>query len=272
MKNNKKRNADLLFVCLFLLSITACTTKKIVSKKPVDATTSVSVNAATETTKPQIASLNYQWISYRVDLSLIDVKSKKETVSGSAFFVNRKDSIIYVAVSKFGIEGMRAVITPDTVKYLNHLNSTCYVGDYSLLKKMLGINVNFYFLQAVLLGEDMPGFSSECLFSVSGDTNLYSFPSRENKEMKLLVSQELKTNAAHKIIENNLTELSTQTFLGIRYGNFTALDTQSFFQQAEWLIPSENILLTMGIKDIKLNVPGPTSIRIPAKYKLIELK
>jgi hypothetical protein len=80
--------------------------------------------------------------------------------------------------------------------------------------------VNFYLLQALFTGEDIPGFEPNMLLTTMQDTNIYRSSLRRNKEMDLSVLQELKTNGKHKVIENNITELQTATFISAQYGNF----------------------------------------------------
>ena len=161
--------------------------------------------------------LTYDWISYRANAN---ITTPKETNSVNVFVVNRRDSIIYINASKFGIEGARLVLTPDSVKFINHLNSTYYVGDYDIAEQFVGLKINFYLLQSLLIGEELP----------------------ENVKLPITAS----------------------------YGNFTTIDSQLFFQQADFIIPEENLQLNLQLKNIKLNEVGPTSIRIPEKYKPIK--
>jgi hypothetical protein len=276
MMNNKKRNANAIIIMLsmLLLAMVGCKTKQKVATAPSlrQTETTPDMPRHAQTMKPQIVSLNYQWISYRMNLSLMDYPSKKEIMSVSAFFVNRKDSIIYITISKLGIEGARAVITPDTVKFINHLTSEYYLGDYTFLEQLLGFKVSFAMLQSLFMGEDVAGFEPNCRLTIVKDTNIYTSSSRKNKETGVTIAQELKTDSAQKVIENNMTELATQTFIGMRYWDFTNIDSQAFFQQAEALIPSQNKMLQFNIKNIRINVPGPVSIQIPAKYKPISIK
>ncbi len=276
MKSNGKKGARYaVLIMVLLLGVAGCKTKQKVTS-PELAETVKKESPAPDLIKPmapKIASLNYEWLSYRMNVAILDYNSKKETMSVSAFFVNRKDSIIYVAISKLGIEGARVVATPDSVKYLNHLTSTYYSGDYSFLNKLLGFNVNFHILQSIFAGDDIPGFEPNTLLKIIGDTNIYTSSLRKNEQMNLSISQEIKTNRNHKVIENNIKEIKNQVSIGIRYGDFINIDdSQLFFQQTELALPTENMLLNFSIKNIKVNVPGPTSMRIPEKYKPIDLK
>jgi len=205
-----------------------------------------------------------------MNVSILDYNTRKETQSVSAFYVNRKDSIIYINISKFLIEVARVVLTPDSVKYIENLSSTYYSGDYSFINKMIGFNVNFKLIQAIFAGEDIPDFEPNTLLAVIADTTVYRSEMRKNKQMNLSVSQEMKTNLQHKIIENNIKEIQKQLSLSVRYSDFSTVDkSQLFFQQAELSIPSEKMLLNLKLKDVKVNIPGPTSITIPRKYKPI---
>ncbi|MDR2408158.1 MAG: DUF4292 domain-containing protein [Bacteroidales bacterium] len=272
MKNNRKRKSrSLIIILVLILGVTGCKTKQKIPKTISDGETKKENISKAKPIAPQINILNYKWLSYRMNFSILDYTSKKETITLSAFFVNRKDSIIYMTISKLGYEGARVVITPDSVKYVNHLNQTYYCGDYSFINKLLGFKANFYLLQAIFTGEDIPGLEPNMFVTTTQDTNIYRSSLRRNKDMELSVLQELKTDKNLKVIENNITELQTATFVSAQYGDFILIDdVQLFFQHATILIPSEKIQLDCKLKSIKLNMPGPTSIKIPLKYSAIE--
>ena len=250
MKKKIKRNCKYLFVVLILLiGVSGCKTKKkIASTTPIEEIKKETDISPAKTTKLQPTYLNYDWLSYRMNVSIMDYNTKKETVNVSAFFVNRRDSVIYITVNKI-IELARVVITPDSVKFINNLENTYYSGDYSFISKMIGFNVRFDMLQAILVGEDIRGLDVK------------------------VISQEIKMNNNNKIIENNIKENKTQASLSAKYSDFALVDvSQLFFQLMELSIPSEKILLNIKTSATKINVPGPTSIKIPEKYKPINLK
>ena len=198
---------------LILFALIGCKAKQNISSTIV----TIPVSHETETIAEQSDSLmykklNYNWISYRANADISNIDQKNLNL----FVVNRKDSIIYITVSKLGLEGGRFVLTPDSVKFLNHVNSNYYVGNYSILEQLIGIKANFYTIQSLLVGKDIP--------------------------------------------EN------IQSLIRASYGNFTIIDSQQFFQQANFVISKEDLRLNITVKSIKLNEPGPTSIRIPEKY------
>ena len=249
MINKIKKDSRYWFVVLVLfLSVSGCKTKQKIPAISSNETKKEADIPKPKTASPQITYLNYEWLSYRMSVDMLDYSSKKVTMNVSAFFVNRKDSIMYIAISKLGIEGARIVITPDTVKYINHLENTYYSGDYSFLNKFVGFNVNFKMLQAIFAGEDIKGFNPN------------------------IISQEIKIEDS-KITQNNIKEVKTQISLLVQYGNYAPVDTlQSFFQQMELSVPSEKLLLSIKVRNTSINVPGPTSIKIPDKYKPLDLR
>jgi len=197
-----------------LISLISCKTRQSIPSSTVDTVPP----PETETAKSDSLKdkkLNYNWISYRGTLSISNINPDNLNV----FVVNRKDSIIYVNISKMGIEGGRLVLTPDSVKFLNHLNSTYYVGKYSILEQLVAMKMDFYLIQSLLTGEELP------------------------EKVKSVIQAS--------------------------YGNFTTIDSQPFFQQANFILNGE-VRVSLILKSIKLNEAVPISIRIPDKYTPIK--
>lgn len=63
-----------------------------------------------------------------------------------------KDSMIWLKVSKLGMEGLRALITPSKIQVIDRLNSKVYIANFSKISKYAGIEVDFKTLQDLLLG------------------------------------------------------------------------------------------------------------------------
>ena len=68
----------------------------------------------------------------------------------------RRDSIIWVTAGLLGVEGVRAVLTRDSVRVLNKLEKTYFTGGYDYLSKLLNVPVSFAQMQALLLGDNLP--------------------------------------------------------------------------------------------------------------------
>ncbi len=99
-------------------------------------------------TLPPMAS-GYDWISYRGKADIVDTGG---TRTCNFFFVNRVDSIIYLNISAYGIEVMRAVLTPDSIKYVNKLTYQYYAGTYAPVRLLLNMPVDFAWVQDIFSG------------------------------------------------------------------------------------------------------------------------
>lgn len=64
----------------------------------------------------------------------------------------KKGERIWMSFSIFGIEGVRAMFTPDSVKVLNKLGNEYYFGDYSSLSTLSEVDLTFDEIEDLLLG------------------------------------------------------------------------------------------------------------------------
>lgn len=77
-----------------------------------------------------------------------------------------RDSLIWMRISKFGIEAARALITKDSVYILDRLNQTLRVANYAPAEKLTGFEVDYGILEDLLLGNFHP---IPVLLDVSGE-------------------------------------------------------------------------------------------------------
>jgi hypothetical protein len=144
--------------------------------------------------------LNYSWITYRANATV----SNPAPNSFNVFVVNRKDSIIYINVSKFGIEGARLVLTPDSVKFVNHLSSNYYVGTFSV-RELLGLDesIDFYMVQSLLVGEELPEKAKSLIQASYGNfTTVDSVPFFQQADF-VIFKENIKLNLQVKSIKLN---------------------------------------------------------------------
>lgn len=71
-----------------------------------------------------------------------------ETFSGIIRIQN--DSIIWLSLRSYNIEGARVVITQDSVKYLNRLENTYYIGNFDFLTDRFQIDLSYDAIQSIL--------------------------------------------------------------------------------------------------------------------------
>jgi hypothetical protein len=111
---------------------------------------------ATEPASPVVAvqNLEYNYLQFKGKVQYENGNDKQEVQVSIRM---KRDSIIWASVSKIGFEGVRAVITPDTVIVLDRLHKTYYAGNFKMLKRRYRVPVTFQQLQATLAGNYLPG-------------------------------------------------------------------------------------------------------------------
>lgn len=126
-----------LFAALFLLYGSA------------DAQSADSVAVPVDTTVLPMAT-GYDWVSYRGKADIIDTGG---TRTCNFYMVNRTDSILYLNIHAYGVELIRAVFTPDSIKYVNKLTQQYFCDTYTPINKFLPFPFDFQTVQALFNGE-----------------------------------------------------------------------------------------------------------------------
>ncbi len=204
-----------------------------------------------------------------------DVSFDNSSYSISGIIRIRKDSVIFVSLSPFmGIEMARALITPDDVKIINRLEGTYFEGDMDYVNNMLGTDLDFYMLQALLVGNDFSHLSSDN-FSVRSQTNrlLLQNPQRysatASTDNKFFQQNLLLDDQSYKITENTLYDPLTRRSIRTRYS--------AFYRVTGQLIPSRfSMIFTEPGSQAELNIrynrtsidnPQPISFSVPDRYR-----
>jgi hypothetical protein len=146
------------------LLMTSCrSTRKIttaITKKDSAATVPVpnvpthqdTLNFINETmTRIQTARLSFTTFSAKVNVDYQGTDNKKYDVNANVRMY--KDSIIWISVTAiFGIEGLRAIITKDSVKILNKQDKIYTARSVAYLQEITALPLDLAALQDILLG------------------------------------------------------------------------------------------------------------------------
>lgn len=217
---------------------------------------------------------DFEWFSSRFSGSVV-WDSKTHPLGGSMRI--RRDSAIYISVAPIlGIEIARAIITPDSVKLVNRLESTYYLGDLRILSTMFNADVDFYMLQAMLAGNDFTHFRSD-QFQVEAETPLIRLQARQrhrNNGQGQPIRQVLSINPENMRIRTNLIEQPHN-------GRVIRADYRRHETISGLILPVEIALmfqdpdgqsnLEMTFSRTNVNVPQNMQFSVPARYTPIVL-
>lgn len=181
----------------------------------------------------------------------------------------KKDSLIWMKGTKV-VTAFKIQITPDSFSFYSPVSKEYFEGDFSLLKKLLGVELTFAQLQDLLVGKSIFDMKSK-RFNSEVDENSYKLTP---KIQERLFDVFFKINPKHyKLDQLLLTNDSKEQSLRIDYKKYAKLQ--------EDIIPTRMTInaaegeyytwIDMEYRSLKLNEPINVRYRIPSGYKRIEL-
>lgn len=100
----------------------------------------------------QETAFTYDYVGMKL---AVDVEDAGKTTSFKANIRMRRDSVIWVSISPaLGVEMMRMIITPDSVKYISKVpgDKHYYLGDFGVISDAAGTDLDFGTIQDILVG------------------------------------------------------------------------------------------------------------------------
>jgi len=77
---------------------------------------------------------------------------EKQTYNCQYNLINKIDSFLYIQLNIGAMEVGRALLTPDNILFINKLQQNYYDGDYSFFQHLIGLEIDFYAIQAIFNG------------------------------------------------------------------------------------------------------------------------
>lgn len=186
----------------------------------------------------------------------------------------RKDSAIYVSVAPIlGIEVARLLVTPDTVRLLNRLESTYFEGETRFLANFLNADIDFFMLQSLLTGTDITHFTTDN-FRVSSDRDMLLLNSPDRRRIRATshgssLEHNLWLNKeSFRIMQASLYDKSTQNSIQVRYPSHTTVEGQAFPSQLRMVVidPDNRAELDISLTRITINQPQQITFSVPPGY------
>jgi len=181
---------------------------------------------------------NFEWLAAKAQVEYTDRENNPES-----FDVNirmRKDSAIWISVTPLlGIEAVRVLITPDSMKIMNRLRKTYMARDLNFLDEILKAHINFEIMQAVLVGNYFPYLKNEKLKSVYDDSTYVILSTLNKRQTKRVLEEKDPTkpiiqdfwiDSHYKINRSKITDDRLDRTLEALYNEFLEVDGQRFPQ------------------------------------------
>lgn len=130
----------------------------------------------------KLNTIDFKTFSGKVDVDFDDGKGNGKSVT--AKLVMKKDEAIWLSAGLLGFEGVRALITKDSVKILNKLQKEYTATSLSYLQDKIGLPIDFTTLQNLLIGNII--FVNKDNASFTKENNNYAVTTQD-KNFKNLI-------------------------------------------------------------------------------------
>ena len=268
---------SVLLFSLYLSSLvlTSCNPRKKIMKVPIR-----EAGADFLIKKLKEHELLFEWFTAKFSA---DYENEGQKYSFSGQIRIRRDSLIWLSFSPvFGIEGFRMEVTQDSVKFINRMNHTYFIGDYNYVNNFLHSNIDFDILQSFLIGNDL-SFYENSSFKASVDNEEYKLSTAERRKLKKFVrnSQEklriLIQNLwidplTFKITKANVKEIQKPNMkLEANYSDFEDIEHQLFPKRISFDISAGNdIRVSVSFSKISMEGRQIVTFKIPSGYRQIK--
>lgn len=208
--------------------------------------------------KVEANQLDYDWFSAKMTGTAF---IKEKAVPLNANLRIKKDSVIWISASAvLGLEAVRALITPDSIKFINRLNSTYYQSDISSLSTRYGIDFDFYQLQNLLMGHWSLGQNS---WNANFEENniVLNYQNQQNyKRAKIDTSF---------YVYDYVESFSANDSIWLNYTNFSQVDQYRLPSKARlnFVKESNSLRLRYDYSKISINQAKKIRFSIPKGYE-----
>jgi hypothetical protein len=134
----------------------------------------------------------------------------------------RKDSVIWMKFTMVGIQGGQALINKDSITVVSNLKKEYYVFDYAELSKRFNFKVDYYVIQAAMLGNPVIPKSAEDAIVENADQNQLV-----QKQGTVTIQSYINKNSK-KLERVQMNESLTGNTLKLDYSDFQPLGDKLF--------------------------------------------
>lgn len=242
---------------------TVAVTELIVEKQPTHEDTLQLVNQVLE--KVQQKYIDYRTFSAKIKVDYTNSKGRQPDFVANIRML--KDSLIWVSLSNdIGIEGIRVLISNDSIKILDKLANTYQVRPLSHIQELSQIPFAFADIQNLLVGNPI-FFNKDSITSYTSNANGYTLLSYASLFKNLLSVGTDYSIQKSKLDDNDPTLNRTCDLI---YENYEDKRGVPFSTLRQITISQQNKLdVQLRFRDYKFNEEMSYPFAIPKKFKRI---
>jgi hypothetical protein len=265
-------------IAIFIFLASCRTSRKVTGeKKPI--TDNKSAKVLSEDLKRN--QFKYNWISAKFSAE-VDIDSNKTSFNVS--MRGRKDSVLWMSISPaLGIEVARAIITRDSVKFIDRIHSVYFKGDYNYISKLLNAELDFDILQSLLVGNSVDFYDEEDKLRTFIKDNNYVLSTIRKKTLRKVINRNKELRdplqtiwlepETFKITRILFKDFNTDRTFDADFSKFNKVDTLLFPYMINCHIKAEKMVdFSIDYSKVSINSVQEFPFNIPNKYERIEYK
>lgn len=181
----------------------------------------------------------------------------------------KKNEVIWLKGTKF-ITVFKAKITPTTVSYYSPYAKNFFEGDFSMLKKLLGTDINFDQLQNLLLGQSLLNVKEAKQNVTITDNSYVLSPEKQANLFDIFFA----VNPSHfKLDKQSIVNSIKNQRLDIIYPSYNVVNDAIFPSEIQIKAKQSNKFTNIDfiLKSVEFDTDFDTNFSIPKGYKQINL-
>ncbi len=272
MKN--KLTLQLIIVCVSILFWQCRAKKPLIVESPNQELIS---KQKADTVVSQVVSNNFEFVNLKAKVKTKFKSREKQNITLGTFVKIIKDSVIHATISKASFPVVIAVITPDSLKFINKLDQKYFVGDFNFIQGILKTEINFYEIQDLLVGNPVKLKPSESHYLIEEESEVFLSSKSKGALQKLKLNEEPSgewlvkywVNELYKTGRTLVENDSAKTTIEIIQADYNKVEGQLFPNrtQAEIVTRKDSISIQLNYQRVKINSGVDFEFAIPDHYK-----
>ena len=291
-----------MFVCCCLLIFSSCKPKLNLQQARLQPKEAQLLYQSLVATKK-----NTQWVNAKADATML-LQGKSNSFNLN--IRNKPDSLLWVSINPaLGIEVARAIISADSVAFINKLSKEYYQGDINYIESKFNIqNISLPFIQQILFGQAIMldadekyraeiensqyilkntpsrrlrrrmGILRNTNFTMDNDS-IESIPEDiDDKVIKAIKKENDRyvkryfLNEQFVLVRQSITDVESKHVIDIQYSEFQELEGQQYPSKVKMIASglNEKITFDLSFNRLRLESHQSTPFKIPSSYSPVQ--
>jgi len=289
----RKFNNKLRFILSLLVSILFVTSCSTTRKLPVFEIKPMPVAKILKKVEHESPVFNnYESKKISVDF---DVNNEKNSLTGQ--FKTKRNKSIILTIRKLSIPLGKGLITPDSVIFVNYLDKSYLAGDFKDIKKLIGIDVDYDLIQALLTADiskilQSANFDKGIISDI--DSQMYRINSRFDPKIDRalttgndkLLNRYMKRMNDSEFIDYSiwvdpqyfvtrkiyLNDIKYKKNITIRYNQYELIGRSLFPQEIsfDFFSASQKFSILLKLSKSSINADNDFSFSVPEKFEKLK--